>query len=271
MSKIQNHFIIFMICFLAGPVLCVRADNREFPLTAYACYNKAMSLEKTIPSYKAVGRVAMKDRRYSYNLITYVKNTAAGGHWVLREERDLKTARLIGFVFLENDEGQFFYNKTRIIKVSADFIGEDIFYVQYFRASLHEEGQFSYLQKAPDGNVIVVRTLAGEAADALAARISEKSSAILASLMNKKVKYPGVTDEADIVPVRASYRISIESGLIMEETYFNKAGAIISSPRKYDAIDVSAGLDANFFDIPSGRAIVFAKDAEGSWELIKRL
>jgi hypothetical protein len=213
----------------------------------------------------------MRDSKYSYNIITYVKNTETGGRWMHREARDSKTARRFSHVFLENDEGQYYYNDTRLVKVGADFIDENIFYVKYFRSLPQEDGQFSYLPKAPDGNVIVVKAITGNEAETLAARISKKSSEILASLRNRKVKYPGVTDKADIVPVRAFYRISVESGLLMEETYFNRAGKIISTPRKYDVIDTSFMPDADFFETPPGKIVIFPKNAEESWELIKKL
>jgi hypothetical protein len=261
------------MCLVAVPLSYANSNdwNDSLTLTAYEYYANALNLEKTIPAYRAMGKISTKDNKYSYHRITYVKNTASGGHWVLVESRDLKTARKTGFTFLVNDEGQYFYNNKQLIKVSNDFIEEDIFYVQYFRALPHSDGQYSFLQEAPDGNIIVVRTITGSLADMLAEKIAEKSSKILNSLRNKKTRYPGVTDNTDIVPIKAFYRISIESGLIMEETYFNKEGRIISSPRKYDLIDSSIMPSDELFSLPSGNVVIFAKDAEESWALIKRL
>jgi len=182
--------------------------------------------------------------------------------------------RIFGPVTIANQQGIWHYTRKSVIKDCADFIAADTFYVKIYKNLNPAPGEFKVLSQSKDNNeyILIERTISNHASQKkIQELIQIQANDMLAHISGIKTHFRGVTDNYDIIPVRAVYKISKSIGIIIEDAYFNKSGDQVTSTRKFDKVSVLQNIPMSLFELPRGLTFHFPKTVGENWDVILSL
>jgi len=258
--------ILFIIHLYLGALLCnaettIRGDAKNI-------YLNALEHGSTVPAL--IGYKNLKDGQghITRQRIIYLKNDLVKhATYILDEFRSIPDNRLIGISKIDGPFGVWFFKQNKLIKSSNDFIQAGLFSIKEFNALPSENSIFSIkisgMNDSAD-SIIIERILSEKQQKALKRMI----------LRDYKFIYWLKINENQILqdmPIRALFRISKSSGLIIEDSYFSEKGKLVGKFIDFDRIEIPSSLDDSLFLLPVGKTIYFPKNGEETWGFFKEL
>jgi len=207
-------------------------------------------------------------------MIEYVVNQNGAKFNRVEYRRKNEKSSPIGTILITNQHGNWRCTKEGIIKDCIDCIVNDLFYVKIFENFEPCSGEFRLLNKdsVNDEYILVERIISNK--DSLM-KIREKilnhSSALLTQLSDAGIRHMSDTDDHDIVPVRAIYKISKRLGIIIEDAYFNKNGERLDSTRQFDKVTILNNIPMSAFELPKGLPFYFPKTTMDNMKIVTSL
>jgi len=143
--------------------------------------------------------------------------------------------------------------------------------VKLFENLTPDSGEFRVLNKGNenDDHILVERIISNNGSLAKIQELVQNQINIMhAYLVGTGIHSNGVTDNLDIVPVRAIYKISKSAGVIIEDAYFNKSGVRLDSTRQFDKLTILKSIPMNVFELPKGLPYYFPNNAVNNWKIL---
>jgi hypothetical protein len=67
--------------------------------------------------------------------------------------------------------------------------------------------------------------------------------------------------------MRVVYKISKNTGIIIEDAYFNRSGDRLASTRQFDKVTILQNIPVSAFELPKGLPFYFPKNTAENWKI----
>jgi len=265
-----THIGIGYGCFVfASPNPKQGTAGRAVKNEGYPILQAALSKENEM-NYIAETTSVRRNAKAPSIMVEYVVHLNGINYKRMEYRSQNEENRLLYPIMIQNQYGKWHYTKTRILLDCADFIADEFFNIKIFNNFDPSLMEFKILNNDIDNDeyIIIERTIsAQDSMEVLRKMVRLQSNAILARLSNTNIYYKGVTDDHDIVPIRATYKIARNTGIITEDAYFNKNGEFLASTRRFGKVTLVKNLPMSLFELPRGILFFPSKNAEENWNI----